>query len=446
MASHWTWRLALTILGLGLGGCSEDTFDCIPSPGPITQPNQAPGVVVTGQRVRMKVTPASEVAGCGTLESSIPIAATAEIEGPDGQPVENQFTLVQRARTPSTLEFTPQLPGPHHITVTFSHIGGLHQFDLHAAWDRSAEAANEPFPLSCVSLERTSKGTWVCDTAVVRGSTLVQSFIGTYLAVAGDVIWVADSVRIQRYVDTGTNLVLTASYSHNHGPVEFLLASPDELTVLHSGFLESYFFSSGTLAGSGLSWTRPSQPVNTQGSYGVLLRDGARVGLVTRIPSKDTAAVQVCTYELAPGRIVPPQGTCPSVPGELIGIEPGVLWTRDLPASNPQGQNQGLVRRWQWSDNQIREQGSISLGPNATVFERPMKRWEAVPLVRNVATDSDIPVLTAVVAWSPQRKAVLLEHYDASLGGAFASRAFYWGSSSGTSATTTRIRLRPPTP
>ena len=49
--------------------------------------------------------------------------------------------------------------------------------------------------------------------------------------------------------------------------------------------------------------------------------------------------------------------------------------------------------------------------------------------MRNVSLGSDIPSLTEVIAWSPQRKALLLEHYGAPQGGTFASRAFYWESS-----------------
>lgn len=446
MASHWTWRLALlALLGLSLSGCPGDSFDCLPSPGPINQIERAPGVVVTGKRVRMEVVPASESAGCGSLESSVPISATAEIEGPDGQPVENQFTLVQQSRTPSILEFTPEFPGRYHITVVFSHIGGLHQFDLHAARDRSAEAPNETLPRTCDSLERTSKGAWVCGTFVMRGSTVVKSFPGTSLAVAGDVIWVVGSLSIQRYVDTGTDLVLSGSAQHGRGAVEFLLASPDELTVLHSGVLGSFIFSSGTLSSSSsTTWIRPPEPVNTRGSYGVLLRDGERLGLVTRTTDAGTLAVQVCTYELSPGSIISPQDRCPSVPGELIGFEPGVLWTRDVSAFDSQGLPQGLVRRWVWTEDQIQEAGSLSLGPNATIFDQSMRRGEVVPLVRNMVTDSNILDVTSVLTWSPQRKTLLLEHFDSPQGNVLASRAFYWGALSGASANSTRIRLRPP--
>ena len=127
MASHWTWRLALALLGLGLAGCSGDNSDdseCIPTPGPITEPENGPGLVLTGQHVRMEVTPTANVAGCGTVESEVPASATVEIEGPEGELLPSQVTLVQQFRAPAIVEFTPERPSLHHIVVTFSSTRG----------------------------------------------------------------------------------------------------------------------------------------------------------------------------------------------------------------------------------------------------------------------------------------------------------------------------------
>jgi hypothetical protein len=130
---------------------------------------------------------------------------------------------------------------------------------------------------------------------------------------------------------------------------------------------------------------------------------------------------------LAAGAIQPPQRPCPSVRGELIGFESGVLWTRDLPAFNSQGGNQGLTRRWVWTGGQILEQGSIALGPNTKIFERPLRHWNAVPLVRNHNTNEDIPPATAALTWYPQKRAVLLEFFEDGLTSAAASSSLYWG-------------------
>ena len=216
MASHWTWRLALAIAGLGLGGCSEDDFDCIPSPGPINQVERAPGVVVAGQRVRMEVTPAS----------GSPAVAAWRAPFPSPPRPRSKVRTVSPSRTSSPWSSSPGWPRsssspaapgspPHHRHV-LAHRRAP-PVRSHAAWDRSAEAPSEPLPLNCSSLERTSKGAWVCDTSVVRGSTVVKSFPGTSLAVAGDVIWVVGSLNIQRFVDTGADLVLSATYAHRNG-------------------------------------------------------------------------------------------------------------------------------------------------------------------------------------------------------------------------------------
>jgi len=446
MASHWTCRLALALLWLGLSGCPGDTFiDCIPPPLPNTEPEPAPGIVVTGQRVRMRVTPTGSAVSCVAQEDPSPTSVTAEIEGPGGEPLANQITLGQ-FRAPALLEFTPERPGPHHLVVTFSQVGGLHQFDLHAAHDRSAEAPSESLSLTCDALERASTGAWTCGSSVLGGSTGSASFSGAQLAVARDVIWVVDSSSVRRYVHTGTTLVLSASFSHTHSGAEFLLASPDELLVLHSYSLGYYTFSGGQLTSpSSQTWARPIEPVNPKGPYGVLMRDADRLALVTRTRNSDSSLVQVCTYRLISGQLQPPLGTCPSVSGELIGFEPGVLWTRDLPAVNSQGLNQGLIRRWVWTGGQLLEQGSLSLGPHASILERPLRRWNPVPLVHNLSSETDIQPVTAVLTWSPQKQAIFLEHLDATLTDVYASPSFYWGRDPSAPAfNSTKVRLRPP--
>ena len=448
MASHWTCRLALALFCLGLSGCPGDPFvDCLPSPEPLPDPNPAPGLVVTGQQVRMRVTPTALSTGCGTVETSIPSSATVEIEGPEGEPIEGQITVVSSFRAPSRLEFTPTRPGPHHIVVTFSQVGGLHQFDLHAAQNRSAEAPRESFLRTCETLERTTKGAWACDSSVLRGSTVLKSFSEAKLAVAGDVVWVVDRLNIRRFVDTGTDLVQSASFTHSLTGAEFILASPDELFVLHSYSLGYYTFNGESITSpSNVLWTRPPDHIHPTGPAGLLLRDGARLGLVTRTRSSDTSTLQVCTYTLVSGRFQLPQGPCPSLPGEVIGFESGVVWTRDLPAFNSQGQNQGLVRRWVWTGGQLLDQGSLSLGPNTTFVDRPMKSREMVPLVRNAVFGEDIPRITAVLTWSPTRKSLLLEQLDAELTDASATSSLYWGTAppSAPTANTTWVRQRPP--
>ena len=91
-------------------------------------------------------------------------------------------------------------PGPHHLVVAFSQVGGLHPLDLHTAQNRSAEVPRKSFLRTCETLERTTKGAYACGTSVLRGSTLLRSFSGAKLAIAGGVLWVVDSLSIRRPV------------------------------------------------------------------------------------------------------------------------------------------------------------------------------------------------------------------------------------------------------
>jgi hypothetical protein len=53
--------------------------------------------------------------------------------------------------------------------------------------------------------------------------------------------------------------------------------------------------------------------------------------------------------------------------------------------------------------------------------------------------------VTAVLTWSPQKKAIYLEHLDAELTGVYASPSLYWGWPSGApTGPLTKVRLRPP--
>jgi hypothetical protein len=447
MAPHWTCRLAATLLLLsGLSGCSEDLppTACSGEPPPLSLFTPQPGIVRAGAPARLHVMPSVTFSCSGGITSQ-PTSATAEVEGPEGHPLESRIELGLPG-SPTIVEFTPDRPGPHHVIVVFSETGGLHQFDLHAAQDRSAEAPSQPLSVTCGSLERTLQGAWICDSSILRGDRVLSSFSGARLAVAGDVIWVVTSASIRRYVDTGTEIVLTGSFSHQRSGAEFLLASPDELIVLHTFLLGSYSFSGGVLTSPGTRTVeRPSGAIMPGSPYGVLVREGDRLALASRTRIGNTSAVQVCSYLLSSGKFEPVTGACPVQPGEISGFEPGILWTKDPSVSGSEVPNQGLLRRWRWTGGQLVEQGSLALGIHTSLFERPLLRSAAVPVLRNISPSQDIPQAFSVVTWSSQRKMLLLEHLDAEVADALASPTLFWGKLSSTPAVTpTRVRLRPP--
>jgi hypothetical protein len=445
MAAHRTCRLAFSVvLLLGLTGCPDNASDvCIPRPPSIQE--EQPGVVLVGRQIRLTVHVSSS-SGC-PVSTPRADSVTAEIEGPDGAPVANQIELGP-SRSTAVLPFTPERPGPHHILVAFSPEGGLHQFDLIAALDRSAEAPSEALSKACQNVERTLQGAWVCDTSVLRGSTVLGSFDGAWLAVAGDVVWVVDRLKVHRYVDTGTTFELTGSFTHgNNQAVIFLHASPDELLALFPFRLERYAFSEGALtATDSIPWIRPSTTVFQNLLYAVILREGDRIAIATRSGTGDDSGVQVCPSLLVSGKFQPATGACQVIRGETIGFEPRVLWTRDLPARTAEGLHQDFLHRWVWTGGQMVEQGSLELGPNAWVGNQSTFGVAALPLVYSSHAPPGYPSGPYVVTWSPQRQELLLELLAVDTFYSRASHTFFWGQTAQSSAAPTRVRLRPPPP
>ena len=397
-----------------------------------------PGIILAGQQATLQVFP-TPFSSC---EVPPPTSVVAEVEGPSGELLPSQITLGP-PDWPAILEFTPVQPGRHHILAAFSHSGGLHQFELQAALDRSAQSTIESLPTGCGSLERTLQGAWVCDSEVVRDGRSVGAFSGARLAVAGDVIWVVDGETVWRYLDNGSTLVLTGSFKHERGGPEFLLAAPSELTVLHPHELVPYTFQDGVvISGDAAPWARPNGPIGPEGPYGVLLREGDRLATVTRSPNGSEFNVEVCPYQLLSGQLQSTAGGCPRLPGEIIGFEPGVLWTKTPPTVNGGRPLPAFIYRWLWTDGQLVEQGVLPLAERIDFLAQPLRHTAAVPLVQDVSPGGPPPI-TAVVSWSPERKVLLLECLDAEIYHPWASPSFYWGPKLGDPLQgPTRIRIR----
>jgi hypothetical protein len=439
---------ALCVLVLsGLIGCSDELvegppfcdFGSSPVPAQLQQ-----GMLKVGQPFTLSVMPLSSQS-CGVENSPQPTSVTAEIEGPSGEPVEGQIQL-GAGNAPATLQFTPVRPGPHHVLVAFSQVGGIHQFDFHAVVDSSTTAPSFTLKRPCSSLERTQQGAWVCDTAVLRGEAAVATFPNARLAVAGDVLWVVASAGVQRYVDTGSDLVMTGSLNHSEGAATFLLASADELAVVHTSSLALYTFSGGTLATAGaVPWTRPLVGVGSPSPYGVILRDGEHLAVVTRESVNFQPAVKVCPYQLVSGKPQRTTGACAQMMGDTIGFEPRVLWTREPPMLVGNRVEQGVIYRWEWTGGRLVEQGSVSLGVFARLIFPPLLNPSNVPVVYSDVSGAF--GFTVLPIWSPERRAILFEYLEAEVLEPRASPTFYWGSTVQTSSGgVTKVRLRPQTP
>jgi hypothetical protein len=429
---------------LGLSGCPAPCDDCFPCAAPPPVIADQPVLMLVGQEMQVNFPEAIASEPCGNTLENRPTSAISEVTGPDGALIPSEVTFDGPGSPPApVLRFTPRQPGAHHLLVLFSPAGGLHQLDIFAALDRSAGLTTHQLSsTSCTSLERTLQGAWVCDSQVLRGDALVQQFEGARLAVAGDVVWVVDVTRLLRMVDTGSTLTQTGSLSYSYRSIEFVLPGQDEILVLSDDLIMRYDHLNARVT-TGIT-ERTTLPVGSDTPPRILLREGNRLGVVRRNPLVQGGVVEVCSYLIRPDEIARTPEDCQPVTGlEVIGFEPNALWTADasfdvLPST---------IRRWVWAGGRLTEQGVLSLrGDFQLVISRP-QRNTMVPVVRPLHTFSRATPLTAVVAWSPARQALVLEHLDTQAVDPLASPSLYWGRIPLLSTRNdTRIRVRPNSP
>lgn len=442
-----TCRFLLLLGALwGLTGCPDtQCFDG----GVAVFPGAQPGVIVVGEPVRLEVAP-SLVSACGQRFDTNPESLTVEVYGPDNQLVTSQATLGNPTSALAIVKFTPDKPGRYHIFAAFDPVGGIQQMDLYAARNRSAEAPLFSMPSPCNSLERTQRGGWLCDLQFLRDGKLVKGFTGGRMAVAGDVVWVVSGAQVQRYVDTGTELLLTASLTSSVSLAEFLLATENELLVLRASTLERIVYD-GAQTLSLLSW-RPmpltSGEIGTTGLKGLLVRSGDRLGVVTNAPNSGTGQLnsfttQICSYRLEGDLIMGTTDPCQTFTGNVVGYEPGVLWV-GTPLSF--GEQFSDLRRLEWTATGIAEQASLPLGQNFHLSSQPFtqRNW-VVPVVMSPISTVGIASRVTVAVYSPERRSILLEMLDTELTNPSASGSLLWTGPASTPLKP-RVRVRPTTP
>jgi hypothetical protein len=430
------WRLALPLLLL-LMGCPGEV-PCFVANLPVRQP----AFMLVGEPTRLSIAP--QIPGeCDGPMNVPPRSLTVEILDPDQQPVAHQATLGNPTSAHATLLFTPTRPGPHHVFAAFDPVGGIHQFDIHAAHDRSRQAPITQLNSACQVLERTARGTWICNAAVFRDGALVEQLPQGRLAVAGDVVWVVGAQQLHRFVDTGGPLLVpSASLEHRMGLPEFLLASADELVVLYGGTLQRVTFSGTTLTPTGSTSWGPGvqEPISPTSPRGVLLRAGDRLALVRRPSLNVGTPLEACAYQLQAGAFARTSDACQQLPGVVIGFEPGVLWLGEQSA----GPTLSAIHRLEWTGTGFVLRGSLGMTGFQPLFPLMLARSSAVPVLQSAHA---LPpgIVTAVPLHVPGEELLQLEHLDAEIRDPLASSSFFWGARP-TAQGTTRVRGRPSTP
>lgn len=418
--------------------------------GAVVNLGQQPGIILVGEPARLEVAP-SLASACSNTADTNPESLTVDVYSPDNLPVANQVTLGNPVSAVSTVKFTPEKPGRYHVFAAYDPVGGIQQLDLYAARNRSAEAPLFNLPQLCNSLQRTQRGGWLCDLQFFRDGKQVKGFTYERLAVTGDVVWAASSSQVQRYVDTGTELLLTASQTTSVGNAEFLLATESELLVLRGSTLERLVYDGTQTLSFPSSVQLPfvSGVIGTTGLRALLVRAGDRLGLVTNAVNSGTSQPlnsftnQVCSYQLSGERFVRTTDPCQTFTGNVVGYEPSVLWV-GTPLSF--GEQFSDLRRLEWTAAGISEQASLPLGQNYTLSAQvfSQRNW-VVPVVQSPLSSVSSGTRSTVAVYSAERRSILLELLDTDLPNPSASGSLMW-TGPGLGTFTPRVRVRPATP
>ncbi|AEI64428.1 hypothetical protein [Corallococcus macrosporus] len=333
-------RLLAALLALGTGvGC--------PPRGPCTEPPPPPlfegAMFAVGQPLELTID--GVFSSCATAQEDRAQSVTVEVKDPLNRVVPATAELAARGGS-AIVRFTPEQTGRYHLVVSFAPVGSVRQSVLHVMEDQRAKAplAELSTVVECLSVDRTASGTWLCGSQALRGPDAEPQPLGDYFAptvVAGDVVWVTDSVQVRRHVDEGNGpLRLSASApfpatgAPANAPPHSRLATPDELLLLDEGHLHRYAYSEaeglramGSVAVADTEYATFEDQVSS-----LLVRAGSRV-LVARLtalpPPEEGLVAEACPFQVnaagAPEAV--PDEPCHRVPGVLAGLEEGVLWT-----------------------------------------------------------------------------------------------------------------------
>jgi hypothetical protein len=428
--------IALALL-VSLPGCGGTT-PCTPFPLQETTPAW---LLLAGKPEELIVGPRLDYAGvCRGIEGTSITFAHIEIFDPDLQPVVFESSLLSTDKSGVSIRFTPTKLGSYHFFIGFEPIGGIQQFDLLAVSDRSSEAPLQSMPHRCNELERTRSGTWICSMNVFRGGTFQQQLPFGRTAVVGDVLWVVSASHVQRYVDTGTKLELTATLSQPWGLPEAISATENDVVMLHKSTLQLFTFD-----GRELSYTEPMRwllseaagPLGHEGPLGVLFRAGERLAVVQNLFQ---GRYQSCTFQLSGGHFTRTPEACQMLEGFVVGFESQALWSAER--TSPTGTPRAL-HRLEWGGTEFVLRASLSV-PETLTIDYPLRlfRSSALPVLRPNFPLERLLGRSAVPVYEPGQTLLRLEHMDAELSSTQASASFFWGNVLDRSFAVTSARIR----
>lgn len=394
-AARWMGLVAALLVLGGGSGCPTEPQPCFGGTAPPQRP--VARVFSVGREVSFDVS-ADLLQACdadGVMRR--PESVTVEVKDPENRPVPATAVLGPGGAM-ATIRFTGTVEGRHHVIVSFSPVGSLQQLGVFILADRRGEPAMARLPpfTSCSHLDRTARGTWVCGSQAWRDSEAAPQSLGgsrSTTVVAGDVVWTVDGETVRRHVDTGTGpLEPTGTAPFPPGAAQggpypahhSRLATPDELVVLSDMLLHRYTFTeAGDIATEPTTrWLGPGALAFGGDSVsGLLLRTGTGLLLVSRNQDPRTFEVraQACPFRVgAGGSYVPVSNeACQALPGDPVGYEDGVLWTRTFATSTSVMME--TLHRFTLTGGRLEESGAVALEGQLVINVPPLRPGPALP-------------------------------------------------------------------
>jgi hypothetical protein len=219
----------LTVLALVLSACPLPPPDCTGFGSGFAFPSEIllPPFVPSGTSFSFQmVAPGST---CGIANTDVRV--TAELFAPSGAriPIKNEdidFGIASDLQAKATLRITPTEAGDYVVRAIFEPGLGASSLSF-TAFQKAAAPLVENMGVEvskCTSgAMRSLKGAVVCDNSetgdilIFRNGIETQRFMGSELALVGNVMWYQNANALHRRVDTGATFELTHQHAMTRG-------------------------------------------------------------------------------------------------------------------------------------------------------------------------------------------------------------------------------------
>jgi hypothetical protein len=170
------------------------------------------------------------------------------VKAPDGQVL--PASVVQRKSHRFQMDFEAASPGLYTSTFTYEVDAAtgkpplVYEVGVIVVRDRR-EVLPVRLPRKCTDLDRTSRGTWLCDAAVFRDGVLVEELAADWrYTVRGDTVWGVNKSAslVGQWKDTGQGPLVRVASGSTNSSSNFLShwIGPQAFLVRYNNFVRSF--------------------------------------------------------------------------------------------------------------------------------------------------------------------------------------------------------------